>query len=201
MRNWDQRFSTPEYVYGTAPNDFLREMAPRIPEGPVLCLADGEGRNGVHLAQQGHPVTSVDGSEVGLAKARSLAAERGVTLATIHADLADYVIEPGAWSGIVSVFCHLPPALRARVHAAAVRGLRPGGVFILEAYTPRQLPLGTGGPSQEELLMTPESLRAELAGLELERCNEVRRPVVEGRVHTGEAAVVQVLAVRPTPPA
>ncbi|GMV07117.1 MAG: SAM-dependent methyltransferase [Gemmatimonadota bacterium] len=198
MRNWDERFSTPGYVYGTEPNDFLRENAHRIPPGPVLCLGDGEGRNGVHLATLGHDVTSVDGSAVGLEKARRLAASRGVSLRIIHADLADYVVEEGVWAGIVSIFCHLPRDLRARVHASAVRGLAPGGVFLLEAYTPRQLALGTGGPSNEEYLMAPEGLEAELAGLRLDRCEELRRPVVEGLVHTGEAAVVQVVGLKPT---
>lgn len=197
MRNWDERFDTDEYVYGTEANDFLRHMAHRIPEGPVLCLGDGEGRNGVYLAETGHAVTSVDLSAVGLAKARRLAANRGVELQTVHADLAEYVIEPQAWAGIVSIFCHLPPALRARVHDASVRGLRPGGVLILEAYTPRQLAYGTGGPSVEELLMGPEDLTTELAGLRLEHCVELVRPVREGRHHDGEAAVVQVLGIKP----
>lgn len=197
MRNWDERFSTDDYVYGTEANGFLREMAPRIPRGPVLCLGDGEGRNGVHLAGLGHDVTSVDGSAVGLAKARRLARERGVEIVTVHADLADFPIEAGAWAGIVSIFLHLPQPLRASVHAAAAAGLAPGGVFLLEAYTPRQLALGTGGPSAVELLMEPSDLEGELTGLRLERCAEVRRPVLEGLVHTGEAAVVQVVGVGP----
>lgn len=200
MRDWDERFSDAEYVYGTEPNDWLREAAHRIPPGPVLCLADGEGRNGVHLAGLGHAVTSVDASAVGLEKARRLAAARGVALHTVHADLADFDLGAGAWAGIVSIFCHLPPPLRARVHDGVVRGLAPGGVFLLEAYTPRQLALGTGGPSAAELLMTPEALERELHGLVLERCTELRRAVMEGWAHRGEAAVVQVLGVKPTPP-
>lgn len=197
MTDWEARYAGEEYVYGTEPNGFLASVAHRIPPGPVLCLGDGEGRNGVHLAGLGHDVTSVDASRVGLDKARRLAAERGVALRTVHADLAGYVIEEGAWAGIVSIFCHLPPALRARVHAAAVRGLRPRGLLVLEAYTPAQLSLGTGGPSAVELLVPPDVLTSELAGLRLERLAELRRPVVEGSRHTGEAAVVQVLGVKP----
>jgi SAM-dependent methyltransferase len=195
--NWDARYSEPGFAYGTAPNDFVREMAGRIPPGPVLCLAEGEGRNAVHLAALGHAVTAVDGSAVGLAKAESLARARAVPLETVHADLADFAIAEGAWAGIVAVFAHLPPALRARTHAAVVKGLRPGGVYLLEAYTPQQLALGTGGPADVELLMTADGLRRELAGLEFEICREVEREVVEGRFHSGRAAVVQVLARRP----
>ena len=109
------------------------------PPGPVLCLAEGEGRNAVYLATQGRDVTAVDQSEVGLAKAARLAAARGVSVKPVHADLRDYVIEPGVWSGIVAIFAHLPPQLRRKVHAVVVSGLRPGGVMILEAYTPAQL--------------------------------------------------------------
>ena len=194
--NWDARYSEPGYAYGTAPNDFLREMAGRIPPGPVLCLAEGEGRNAVFLAEQGHAVTAVDASSVGLAKAATLARARAVGLETVHADLADFAIKEGAWAGIVTVFAHLPPALRARLHAAVVKGLRPGGAYLLEAYTPRQLAFGTGGPPDVSLLMTADALRQELAGLELEICREVERDVVEGRFHSGRAAVVQVLGRR-----
>lgn len=137
-RLWNERYSQPDYVYGTEPNEFLASVADRIPPGPVLTLAEGEGRNGLFLASRGHDVTAVDQSEVGLAKARRLAEERGLSIRTQQADLADFAIEPGAWAGIVSIFCHLPKSIRVPLHAAVVEGLRPGGVFILEAYTPKQ---------------------------------------------------------------
>jgi SAM-dependent methyltransferase len=196
MTEWDVRYSGEDYIYGTEPNAFLAEVAEGIPPGPVLCLGDGEGRNGVWLASLGHDVTSVDSSAVGLAKALRLAQARGVTLRTVHADLEDYVIEEGAWAGIASIFCHLPSALRSRIHAAVVRGLGPGGVFVLEAYTPDQPALGTGGPQDPDLLVSRDALVRELAGLDLQRCVEVRRAVVEGRMHRGIAAVVQCVAVR-----
>jgi SAM-dependent methyltransferase len=194
---WDERYATPEYVYGTEPNDFLVSVATQIPRGPVLSIADGEGRNGVFLATLGHDVTSVDASAVGLAKARQLAATRGVHLTTRVVDLADYVIEPGAWAGIVSIFVHLPPPLRRRVHAQVVRGLAPGGVFILEAYAPDQLRHGTGGPSNPELMPTLDALRAELEGLELAHAAALERDVQEGQFHRGRSAVVQVVARQP----
>jgi SAM-dependent methyltransferase len=193
---WDQRFAVPDYVYGTEPNAFVAAMAGEIPAGPVLCLAEGEGRNAVHLAQLGHAVTAVDQSAVGLAKAARLAAARGVPLTTVVADLASYAIAPAAWSGIVSTFAHLPPPLRRAVHANVVAGLRPGGVFILEAYTPAQLALGTGGPKDAELCLTLAGLRPELAGLEFVVARECERNVIEGTGHTGRGAVVQVVARR-----
>ena len=197
MSLWDQRYARDEYVYGTTPNDFLASVADRIPPGPVLCLADGEGRNGTHLAELGHEVTSVDASSVGLEKARKLAEAKGVRLHLVHADLAEYAIEPGAWAGIVSIFLHLPPTLRARVHASSVAGLRPGGVFVLEAYTPDQLAYGTGGPKEPELLMRKDDVVPELHGLDLPIAQELVRTMAEGIVHHGESAVVQILGVKP----
>ncbi|MCX6956576.1 MAG: class I SAM-dependent methyltransferase [Verrucomicrobia bacterium] len=195
--SWDQRFAGDAYFYGREPNGFVASVAAQIPAGPVLCLAEGEGRNAVHLARLGHAVTALDQSPVGLAKANRLAAERGVALTTLATDLAQYAIAPAAWSGIVATFAHFPPPLRRAVHAQVVAGLRPGGVFVLEAYTPAQLSFGTGGPKDLELLMTLDALRAELAGLELLHACECERDVVEGIGHTGRAAVVQILARRP----
>jgi SAM-dependent methyltransferase len=194
--SWNKRYAAPQYYYGETPNVFVAEMALRIPAGPVLCLAEGEGRNAVHLATLGHRVTAVDQSATGLAKAKRLAAARKVEINMVVADLVNFTIEPGDWSGIISTFAYLPPAIRLKVHAQVVRGLRPGGLFILEAYTPAQLAFDTGGPKSPDLLMTFASLRNELAGLELLVGREIERDVIEGEGHTGRGAVVQILARR-----
>jgi len=175
-------------------------MAMYIPDGPVLCLAEGEGRNAVYLAKFDRRVTAVDQSAIGLTKALRLAEASGVVIETMHADLESYQIKPGAWAGIVATFAHLPPPLRRKVHAAVVQGLKPGGVFILEAYTPAQLALGTGGPKVPELLMTLDSLHDELSGLEFIVAREIERDVTEGSFHQGRGAVVQILARRPQLP-
>jgi SAM-dependent methyltransferase len=197
MTDWDARYGEPGYAYGTEPNHFLAEVAVRIPAGPVLCLAEGEGRNAVYLAGLGHAVTAVDRSEVGLRKATALAKERAVRITPVVDDLGTFVIEPGAWSGIVSVFAHLPSQVRAPLHRAVVAGLRPGGLLVLESYTPRQLAFGTGGPRDADRLLTLEGLRTELAGLDFEIGREIERDVTEGKYHGGRAAVVQVMARRP----
>ncbi len=194
---WNDRYAVAGHFYGEAPNTFVAEVASQIPAGPVLCLAEGEGRNAVYLATLGHRVTAVDQSEVGLAKARRLAGARGVEIETVVADLADYSIATGVWVGIIATFAHLPPALRRRVHRDVVAGLQPGSVFVLEAYTPAQLAFGTGGPKSPELLMTLAALREELSGLEFLIARERERDVIEGDGHTGRGAVVQILARRP----
>lgn len=190
---WDERYNASDYAYGKNPNNFLQQHAGRLSKGKVLCLADGEGRNGVFLAQQGFSVTSVDASAVGLAKAARLAQEKGVTIECIHADLNDFAPGEAQWDSIVSIFCHLPPPLRTRVHQRVVRALKPGGTFLLEAYTPAQLEFGTGGPSVAEMMMTAQQLREELAGLTFELLQETEREVIEGLYHTGRASVVQLL--------
>jgi len=196
LTEWDERYAAPGFVYGTAPNDFLVEMAPRLPAGAVLCLGEGEGRNAAFLAARGHRVVAVDRSRVGLTKARRLAATRGLGIAAVVADLAAFPIPEDAFTAVTSIFCHLPPEIRARLYPAVARALRPGGALVLEAYTPRQLDFGTGGPSQPELLMTLADAQRELTGLEVVIGRERERELHEGPRHHGRGAVVQVLAVK-----
>lgn len=197
---WNPRFAGEQYAYGSAPNDFLKAQAGRLAAGSrVLSLGEGEGRNAIHLASLGHDVTAVDAAHTGLIKLLQRAARESLTVTATLADLADYTITAGHWHAIVSIFCHLPPALRRTVLRDCVRGLAPGGLFILEGYTPRQLGFGTGGPKDVALLLEPDAIRAELDGLELLHFAEVQREVVEGSLHTGMAAVLQVVARKPGP--
>lgn len=193
---WDKRYDIEEYAYGKAPNEFLAERCGEIPKGRVLSLGDGEGRNGVFLAQQGYAVTAVDGSRVGLDKAQKLAEENGVQIELVHADLAEFDMGEDAWDGIVSIFIPLPSALRRAVHAKVVAALRPGGVFLLEAYRPEQLRYGTGGGDSADTMTTKASLEQDLTGLHFRHLAECERKVVEGIYHTGLAAVVQAIAVK-----
>lgn len=194
---WNERYSSEDYAYGTEPNTFLAAHFAQLPKGRVLSLAEGEGRNAVFLAQQGYEVTGVDSSEVGLAKAKALADARGVLAHWVHADLAHY--EPGesTWDAIVSIFCPLQPAIRRELYRKVLDGLKPGGVFLLEAYTPAQIQHGTGGGKSVELMQTAASLRAELPGLDFVHLVELERDVVEGLFHTGLGAVVQAIGVKP----
>lgn len=196
---WNQRYSEPGFAYGTEPNDFLAANAERyLPaKGEVLCLAEGEGRNAVFLARRGFRVTGVDGSAVGLAKARTLADQHGVEIQTVVADLADFDLGVARWDGIVSIWCHTPSVLRARLHRAVAQALRPGGVLLLESYTPKQLEYKTGGPPTADMLMTLAEVRAELAGLDFIEGQEKLREVHEGKFHDGMSAVLQVVARRP----
>ena len=194
---WNEKYSDPRFIYGTEPNDFLKQSVHHLkPSGKILCIAEGEGRNAVWLAELGFKVTAVDASEVGLNKGQTLAKSKGVKIDWIHADLQHYNPGQQAWDGVVAIFAHLPPELRSQVHADCVESLKAGGVLLLEAYTPEQLRFRTGGPSNPDWLMTPEMLEQELRGLTFERLQKVERQIIEGIGHTGTGSVVQVIGVR-----
>ena len=197
---WDERYGRPGWAYGTEPNGFLVSVADRLPKGCALCLGGGEGRNAVFLAKRGLAVTAVDWSAIGLEKARQLAAEHDVVIRTEVADLAAFTIEAEAWDVIISIFCHLSPGTRAQVHRAVANGLKPGGALVLEAYTPRQLEYGTGGPPTADLMMTLSELETELEGIDFAIACETERTVGEGSFHTGRGAVVQILGFKPPAP-
>lgn len=194
MTDWDARYAEEGWAFGTKPNDFLREHAHYLPPGRVLCLAEGEGRNAVWLAQRGYDVTAVDVSSRGLQKARRLAQDRKVRITTVCEDLATYLIKSNSWKGIVSIFAHVSLAVRRRVHASVLSGLAPGGVFLLEGYRPEQIGRGTGGPPEDERMLDLERLRPELGALDWVVARELERDVIEGRCHTGRASVVQLVA-------
>ena len=193
---WDSRYNNPSFVFGTEPNDFLRDYAHHLPKGKILSLAEGEGRNAVFLAAQGYDVTGVDSSAVGLEKAQRLAQSRSVRITTITADLAQFKIEPNSWDGVVSIFCHLPSTLRRDVYKRVAAGLKPGGCFLIEAYTPKQLAFKTGGPQNPDSMPDLASLRQELIGLRLEHAAELERDIFEGPGHTGRGHVVQIMAFK-----
>ena len=194
---WDNRYAETNWAYGCEPNDFLRDQALHLQAGEALCLAEGQGRNAVHLATLGHRVTAQDLSLVDLERAEQLAQQRGVTINCLCCDLNDLHLETQSTDLAVAIWMHLPPQLRARVHADAVRAIRPGGHLILEAYTPRQLAFGTGGPPSLELLVEPDQLRHELEGLEWLVLREQERWIEEGPYHRGQSAVVQAVGRKP----
>lgn len=193
---WNEKFANTDYAYGTEPNDFLASAVTNLKRGATLSLAEGEGRNAVWLAQQGFTVSSVEQSEKGVAKTLRLALQRGVIVMAERGELETFHIQPNSWDLVVSIYAHTPQELRRKLHRQVVAGLKPGGVFVLEAYTPAQIPNNTGGPKDASLMPTAELLRSELAGLVFDHIEEVERDVVEGSLHTGTAHVVQVVAHR-----
>lgn len=192
---WDLRYSEEGFAYGTEPNDFLRRNLNQLPEkGRILCLAEGEGRNSVFLAKHGYDVVAIDSSAVGLQKAEELAKKEHVQITTVVADLADFTIEEKSYDAVISIFCHLPPSLRQKVYSQVVRGLRKDGILLLEGYTPAQLENNTGGPPSKELMLTLEIVKNDFQSLNILHGVETEREIMEGRLHTGLGAVVQLIA-------
>jgi cyclopropane fatty-acyl-phospholipid synthase-like methyltransferase len=161
--------------------------------GPVLSLAEGEGRNGVFLASLGLDVHGVDASEVGLAKAQRLARSRNVAIRTEVVELGAFEPKQNHYGSVVSIFAHLPSAVRQRLYPLIERCLKPGGIVILEAYSEAQLARDTGGPKDPDMLMTEAKIRTEFPNLQPVLLREQERDVREGTGHTGLASVVQFI--------
>ncbi|MBD1581361.1 class I SAM-dependent methyltransferase [Pseudoalteromonas sp. S16_S37] len=193
---WDERYNSKQYVYGTRPNDFLKERVQSLPKGRILSLAEGEGRNAVFLARLGYKVTAVDSSAVGLEKAHKLASLHGVSIECIHADLAEFEFGENQWHGIISILCPLPSSIRKLVYQKVEKGLLNGGVFLTESYTPKQLRYGTGGGDCIDTMQTKATLTRELPNLEFNHLFELEREIIEGDFHTGLGAVVQAIATK-----
>jgi len=195
---WNARYREPGYAYGTEPNAFLASKADLLKPGmTALAVADGEGRNGVWLAGLGLDVLSVDASEVGLRKTRELAASRGVAIRTAQADLGRWAWPRGEFDVVVSIFAHFAPELRARLHQAMLAALKPGGLVILEAFTPEQLNYTSGGPRVPEMLYSVGMLRADFAAGEVLELTATRTELAEGNYHSGPAAVVRLVVRQP----
>jgi len=194
---WNQRYASEKFAYGTEPNGFLVQNAKTL-AGPVLSLAEGEGRNAVFLASLGLDVLGVDGSEVGLAKARKLAASKGLSIRTEVADLATYEPPVDFYGSVISISAHLPSDVRKRLYRLAEHSLMPGGIMLLEAYSKAQLVRNTGGPKDLDMLMTCEDLEKEFPNCETILSQEIEREVIEGKFHTGLASVVQFITRKKT---
>ena len=195
---WNDRYGNDEFAYGTAPNEFLLSQQARLPaSGRALAVGDGEGRNGVWLAQQGLSVLSVDLAAAGLQKARALAQQNDVTLETKQADLSDWDWPVATYDVVVSIYLHFPSDLRPRMHRAMLQALKPGGILMLEAFAPNQLDYQkqyqSGGPPRLDMLYAPDMLREDLAGAEEVMLAEAKTKLQEGAYHAGPAAVVRAV--------
>jgi len=201
---WDKRYENPEYIFGTAPNDYLRKQCSTIlPSGNrrALCLADGEGRNGVWLAQQGWDVTGVDISPAGIDKAKQLALKNHVQADFLVGNIAEFDFKPNYYQLITSIFFHLPKNLRQKIHEGCILSLEIGGFFVMESYSPEQLSQNTGGPKEPELLISLEDVREDFLGKPNFTCEITHeysgpRHVLEGIAHKGDAFVTQLTVRR-----
>jgi SAM-dependent methyltransferase len=196
---WDARYAGEAYLFGESPNAFLASQAGRLRRGwRALALADGEGRNGVWLAEQGLEVLSVDSSRVAQAKAARLAERRGVQPQFVLADLATWEPAAEAFDVVAAIFIQFAaPPLRDRLFEAAKRSLKPGGFMLLEGYRPEQLGYRTGGPPTEANLYTEPMLRAAFSEFEILELRTYDAVIAEGAAHNGLSAVIDLVARKP----
>jgi SAM-dependent methyltransferase len=196
---WEARFAVPDYAFGKEPNYFLKSCGPLLPRsGRALAVADGEGRNGVWLAEQGLDVVSIDFSPSAQKKARALAAERQVAVSFVQTDVHAWAYPQAAFDVVVEIFTQFSsPSERAVKWAGMRRALKSGGLLILQGYTPKQLEYGTGGPKLRENLYTYPMLEATFGDFRELRIVEEEREIYEGTSHGGMSAVINLTGRKP----
>jgi SAM-dependent methyltransferase len=198
-RGWDQRYQGETYLFGEEPNAFLASQSTRLRRGwKALAIADGEGRNGVWLAERGLDVHSIDASAVAQEKARRLAELRGVGLRLEQVDLAEWTFPENTYDLIAAIFIQFAgPELREKLFEGMVRALNPGGLLLLQGYRPEQIAYGTGGPPTPENLYTEPMLRKAFGTLEILRLESHDDVIKEGEGHNGMSALIDLVARRP----
>ena len=195
---WNRRFAGDTLLFGAEPNAWLREHPVWAAGERVLCVADGEGRNSVWLARQGLQVDAFDIAEIGVRKARALAAAAGVDVRHEVASVDGWAWPQAAYDGVAAIFVQFAdPAMRARMFDRIVQALKPGGRLVLQGYTPRQLEYRTGGPPQVEHLYTEAMLREAFAALEIVELSSYEADVAEGSGHHGRSALIGLVARKP----
>ena len=202
LERWNTRYSAPGYLFGSAPNAFLASKKDLLRgRSRALCVADGDGRNSVWLAGQGLQVDAFDFSPVGVEKARRLAASRGVSVNCEVADVYGWRWPREEYDVVAAIFVQFAdPAMRQFMFEHMVRALRPGGLLLVEGYTPKQLEYRTGGPSELDKLYTAAMLTEAFAGFEILELREYEAELEEGERHTGRSALIDLVAKKESRP-
>lgn len=197
-RTWNRRYEGADFLFGTEPNEWLREHAHRLAHGGrVLCVADGEGRNSVWLARRGFEVDAFDVADRAVAKARAFAQREGVSVNFGVADCDGFAWPEAAYDGVAAIFVQFAdPQMRARLFEHIVRSLKPGGLLILQGYTPKQLEYRTGGPPILSHLYTRDLLVSAFADLSIVELRVYEAEVHEGQGHSGRSALIGLVARR-----
>ncbi len=197
---WNERFNKEEFIFGKEPNVYLVNQAIQYlkPGYTVLCIADGEGRNGVWLAKQGMHVDAFDVSDIALAKAKKLAKDNSVEIRHTLCDTDGWIWQANAYDAIVAIFIQFADrAMLERIFKQVHLALKPGGIFILQGYTPKQLEYKTGGPSLLEHLYTEEGIRQLASELNILDLNSYEQELSEGARHSGMSALLGLVAQKP----
>jgi len=197
---WNERFDKEEFIFGKEPNEYLVEKANQYLKtgDKVLCIADGEGRNGVWLAKQGMQVVGFDASDIALAKAKQFAKDHQVEVEYSFSDTDSFIWHANIYDAVIGIFIQFAdPAMRKRIFQKTYETLKPGGLFILQGYTPKQLEYKTGGPSLIEHLYTEELIRDLAQDFNILELHSYEKALSEGPRHTGMSAILGLVAQKP----
>jgi SAM-dependent methyltransferase len=194
---WNERFDKAEFIFGKEPNEYLVEQTQKYlkPKDKVLCIADGEGRNGVWLAKQGIQVIGFDASDIALSKAKQFAKENQVEVEYAFSDTDSFDWQANTYDAVIGIFIQFAdPQMRERIFQKTYEALKPGGMFILQGYTPKQLEYKTGGPSLIEHLYTEEMIRDLIKEFEILDLCCYEKELNEGARHAGMSALLGLVA-------
>ena len=197
LERWEKRFSAPDYAFDKEPNAFLKSQEPLLRgRKTALSVADGEGRNGVWLAEQGLDVLTIDFSPAGIAKAQALAKERGVKLRTEIADVTKWHWPKSTFDVVVAIFIFVDPPDRDALFANLKGAVKPGGLLLIQGYRPKQLEYKTGGPSDAARMYTREILQAAFGDMAILEIREHDSTISEGNSHSGMSALIDLVATK-----
>ncbi|MGN6602658.1 MAG: class I SAM-dependent methyltransferase [Ginsengibacter sp.] len=193
---WNERYSSEDFVYGTAPNEFFKSQIDKLPPGKLLLPAEGEGRNAVYAAKLNWTIDAFDQSEKGKEKCEALARENNVTINYTVSDALDIPLEQNKYDLIALVFAHFPSSIRNEIHQKCIAALKPGGMLLLEAFTPKQLQNESGGPKDSDMLYSKEILESDFTALKIQSLDEKEIELKESKQHWGKADVIRLVAVK-----
>jgi 2-polyprenyl-3-methyl-5-hydroxy-6-metoxy-1,4-benzoquinol methylase len=193
---WNQRYSSEEFAYGTAPNQFYKEQLEKLESGKILFPGEGEGRNAVFAATLGWQVTAFDTSIEGKKKAELLALKNGVTI-NYQIDNYESVDFPkNAFDSIVLIYTHIHPLKRKEYHQKFISFLKPGGILILEGFSKKQIKNNTGGPQNVDMLFSDDELRDDFSQFSKLEISETNTLLNEGPFHQGIASVIRIVGIK-----
>lgn len=191
---WNERYNSPEFVYGKTPNEFFKSVLDTLPAGRLLLPCEGEGRNAVYAATKDWVVDAFDQSEAGQAKCMLLASELHVIVNYTLADAAAFDYGENQYDVVALIYAHFPSTIRTTIHANCAKALKSGGLLIIEAFTPDQLQFQSGGPKDPDMLYTPEKLSTDIKGLEILQLETLETRLEEGPYHSGMGSVIRLIA-------
>ena len=193
---WEERYSSPLFVYGESPNEFLAETLNTLTPGKIILPCDGEGRNAVFAAKAGWDTYAFDISDAGKTKALQLANKVGVEFDFQVADALLITYPENTADAVALIYAHLPVLIRQALHKKVISWLKPGGKLILEAFNSLQLNNESGGPKNIEMLYTKEMLKEDFSALHIDYIEDVEIELSEGDFHKGKADVIRLIATK-----